>query len=97
MRQSVLPTDKATSWWLPGAQQRQKGPQSKHVTAVASSFMKGREDVSFLQNKNKEKQRRQQKRKELRRQQEHSLHLLCWLERTSHRPISRTVWLKVPP
>eukprot|EP00983_Pelagomonas_calceolata_P041139 1137935-Pelagomonas_calceolata.AAC.3 len=25
-----------------------------------------------------------------------SLWTLCWLARTSHRPISRTVWLKVP-
>eukprot|EP00983_Pelagomonas_calceolata_P039923 1137388-Pelagomonas_calceolata.AAC.1 len=23
--------------------------------------------------------------------------IFCWLARTSHRPISRTVWLKVPP
>eukprot|EP00983_Pelagomonas_calceolata_P103817 1158955-Pelagomonas_calceolata.AAC.21 len=26
-----------------------------------------------------------------------SLWTLCWLARTSRRPISRTVWLKVPP
>eukprot|EP00983_Pelagomonas_calceolata_P013591 435467-Pelagomonas_calceolata.AAC.1 len=26
-----------------------------------------------------------------------SLWTLCWLARTSHRPISQTVWLEVPP
>eukprot|EP00967_Tisochrysis_lutea_P117007 scaffold188877_cov17-Tisochrysis_lutea.AAC.1 len=28
---------------------------------------------------------------------DHLSFLLCWLARTSHRPISRTVWLKVSP